>query len=135
MRSCANLEIHQGDIGEIVPFDVPNTIQCPKIEDISINVHHWDAVEIKSNCFDYCELYTAFQIKHNLGADGSIIPLLHDTNAMLDFSDENGLWAAIVTVLKSKIPTKELDMNRHSAQSTNSHKSVNMSRFLEKLEY
>ncbi len=99
------------------------------IEEISINVHHWDANEIKSNCFDYYEWYTAFQMKDNLGADVVIIPLFHDKNAMRDFNYGNGLWAAIVTVLKSKVPAKDLDMNRHLAQSTNSHESVNMSWF------
>ena len=38
-------------------------------------------------------------------------------------------------MLKSKLPTKYLDMNRHLAQSTNSHETVNMSRFLQKLEH
>ncbi len=100
------------------------------IEEISINVHHWETNDINSNRFDYCELYTAFQIKDNLGADAGIIPLFHDTNAMRDFSDENGLWAAIVTVLKSKLPAKDSDMNRYLAQSTDSHETlINMSRF------
>ena len=68
----------------------------------------------------------------NLGADAGIIPLFHDKNVMRDFSDEKGLWGAIVTVLKAKVPAKDLDMNRHLLQST---ETVNMSRFLQKLEH
>jgi hypothetical protein len=56
-------------------------------------------------------------------------------NAMRDFSDENGLWAAIVTVLKSKVPAKYLDMNRHLAQSVDSHETVHMSQFFQKLAH
>jgi len=105
------------------------------IEEVSINVHHWETNDIKSKCFDYCELYTAFYIKYNLGADAGIIPLVHYKNAMRDFSDENGLWAAIITGLKSKVKAKDLDANRHLAQSIDSHETVNMSRFLQKLEH
>jgi hypothetical protein len=54
---------------------------------------------------------------------------------MRDFSDKNGLWAAIVTVLKSKVLAKNLDMNRQLTLSTDSHDTVNMSRFLHKLEH
>jgi len=105
-QTCANLEIQHGGIGEVVPFVVPNTIQCPMLEEVSTEVHHWETNNIKSNGFDYCELYTAFQIKDNLGADAGIISLFHDKNAMRDSCDENGLWAAIVIALKSKVPTK-----------------------------
>ena len=60
--------------------------------------------------------------------------MFHDKNAMRDFSDENELCAAIFTVLKSKVIIKDLDMNQHLAQSTDSHETVNMSRCLQKLE-
>ncbi len=103
------------------------------IEEVMTKVHHWETNDIKSNCFDYCEFYTAFQIKGNLGVDAGIISLFHDKNAMRDFNDENGLWTTIVTALKSKMLAKDLDMNRHLTQSTNSHETVNMSRFLQKL--
>jgi len=87
-----NLENQQGGIGIIAPFVVPNTIQCIMIEEaFIINVHHWETNDIKSNCFDYCELYTAFRIKDNLGVDAGIIPLFHDKNATRDFNDENRL--------------------------------------------
>jgi len=86
-HTCANLKIQHGGIGEVVPFVVSNTIQCPILEEVFTKVHHWETDDIKSNCFDYCELYTAFQIKSNLGADAGIIPLFHDKNALRDFSD------------------------------------------------
>ena len=105
------------------------------LEEVINKVHYWETNDIKSNCFDYCEMYTAYQIKENLGADAGIIPLFHDKNAKRDFSGENGLWVAIVTALKSKVPAKDLDMNRHLKHSSNSHKTVNMSRFLQKLEH
>ena len=126
------LENQQEHNGDIAPFVVPNSMQCPIIHDISIIVHHWDSNENKAHCFDYCEIYTAFQIKGNLGADAGIIPLFHDKNVMRDFSDENGLWAAVLTVLKTRVPAKDLDMNRHLLESTD---TVNMSRFLQKLEH
>jgi len=136
MHACANLEIQHGGNVEIVRFDVvSNTIQCPMIKEASINVHHWETNDIKSNCFDCCELYMAFQIKDNLGDDAGIIPLFRDKNAMRDFTDASGLCATIVTVLKSKLPAKYLDMNRHLTQSPDSHETVNMSRFLQKLEH
>jgi hypothetical protein len=57
----ANLENQQGGIGVIAPYVVPDTIySCPMIEDIFINIHHWETNDIKSKCFDYCELYIAF---------------------------------------------------------------------------
>ena len=59
------------------------------IEDFMILVHNWDANEVKSSCFDYYELYSAYQIKSNLGADAGIVPLFHDTNVMRDHIDEN----------------------------------------------
>jgi hypothetical protein len=77
-QTCANLEIQHGGIGEVVPFVVLDTIQCPMLEEVTTKVHHWETNDIKSNCFDYCEMYTAFQIKDNLGADAGIIPLFHD---------------------------------------------------------
>ena len=61
------------------------------LEEVSTEVHHWETNDIKSNCFDYCELYTTLLIKDNLGADAGIMPLFHDKNAMRDFSDKNGL--------------------------------------------
>jgi len=60
MQTCANSEFQHGGNGEFVPFVVPNTLQCPMIEDVSINVHHWETNYIKSNYFHYCEMYTAF---------------------------------------------------------------------------
>jgi len=111
MRTCVNLEIQQGGTREIVPFVVSDTIQCPMIEEVPIIVHHWGTNDIKLNCYDYCELYTAFHITDNLDADAGIVPLFHDKNAMRDFRDENRLRAAIVTVLTSKMPTKDIDMN------------------------
>ena len=89
-QTCATLGIQHGGIGEVVPFVVPKTIQCPMLEEITTKIRHWETNDIKSNCFDYCELYTAYRIKENLGADAGIIPLFHDKNAMRDFSDENG---------------------------------------------
>jgi hypothetical protein len=43
---------------------------------------------------------------------------------MKDFVDEHNLWASIVSVVKSKLPAKELDMNRHML-SLDSHKVAN----------
>ncbi len=85
------MEIQHESIGEVVPFVVPNTIQCPMLEEVSTKVHHWETNDTKSDFFDYCELYTAFQIEGNFGADAGIIPLIHDKNTILDFSDENRL--------------------------------------------
>jgi hypothetical protein len=84
---------------------------------------------VKSKCFDYCELYTAHLINSNLGAEAGIIPLFHDKNAMRDYIDENGLWAAILIALKAKVPAKELDMNRRLLQSADSRGAANMSCF------
>ncbi len=81
-QTCANLEIQHGDIGEDVPFGIPNTIKCPMLEKVAAKVHNWETNDIKSKCFDYCELYTAYQIKENLGADAGIIPLYHDKKAI-----------------------------------------------------
>ncbi len=72
-------------MGEIVPFVVPDTVKCPVFEEIMTKVHHWDTTDTKSNNFDYCELYTAFQIKKNLGADAGIIPLFHDKKCYARF--------------------------------------------------
>jgi hypothetical protein len=74
----ANLENQQGGIGVIAPYVVPYTVQCPTIVDIFIIAHHWEINDIKSKCFDCCELYTVFHIKNNLGADAGIVPLFHD---------------------------------------------------------
>ena len=73
----------------MAPYVVPNTIQCPLIDDKFINFHNWETNDIKSNGFDQCELYTIFQIKNNLGADTGIIPMFHDKNDMPDFNDKN----------------------------------------------
>ena len=59
-QACANLEIQHGGIREVVPFVVPNTIRCLMLDEVSTKVHHCVTNDIKSNCFDYCELYTAF---------------------------------------------------------------------------
>ncbi len=64
------------------------------LEEVTTKVHHWENYDIKSNCFDYCEMYTAYQIKENLGSDVGIISLYHDKYSMRDFSDENGLWGS-----------------------------------------
>jgi hypothetical protein len=93
-QTCANLEIQHEGNGEVVPFVCPNIIQCPMLEEVTTKVHHLETNDIKSNGFVYFEMYTAYQIKENLGADAGIIPMFHDKNAMRDFSDENGLWAA-----------------------------------------
>ncbi len=69
-------------------------------------MRNWDANEVKSTCFDYCELYTAHRIKGNSGADARIVPLFHDKNVMRDYIDENGLWAAILIARKAKEPAK-----------------------------
>ncbi len=78
---------------------IPNTIECPLIEELMINVHNWEAHENKSYCFDYCELYTAYQIKNNMDVDAGILPQFHDKKSMRDFIDDNGIWAAILVVL------------------------------------
>ncbi len=84
-------------LGVIAPIVVPLNVPCQMLEDILISIYHWDANEIKSNCFDYCQLYTTFQIKGNLSVNVIIIPLFHDKNAMRNLNDENGLLAVIIT--------------------------------------
>ncbi len=110
---------------------IPTTIECPLIEELMITVQNWEAHENKSCCFDYCELYTAYQISRNLGVDAGIVPHFHDQNTMRDFTDENGIWAAILVVLKTKMPAKELDMHR-DLNVDGSKGAVNVSRFLQK---
>jgi hypothetical protein len=104
------------------------------IDDLIITVHIWDAYEFKSCRFDNRELYTAYQIKGNLGADAGIVPLFHDNNVMRDYVDENGIWAAVLVILKTKMDAKDLDMYRH-LNPDGSKAIVNMSRFLQKMEY
>ncbi len=77
-------------------------------------------------------MYTANQIKGNLGADAGIVPLFHDKNVMRDYIDENGIWAALLVVLKTKMPSKDLNMYRH-LNPDGSKGIVNMSRFLHKM--
>ncbi len=77
----------------------------------------------------------AYQIKSKLGADAGIVPLFHDKNAMRDYIDENGVWAAVQEVMKTKLPVRELDMNRHLLNPADSKDYVNMSRFLQRIEH
>ena len=50
------------------------------IEDVSINIHHWETNDNKSKCFDYYEPSTVLHIKDNLVVDAGSIPLIHDKN-------------------------------------------------------
>jgi hypothetical protein len=120
--------------GAINPEAFPTTVECPNIDDLIIPVYEWDGRDDKSHCIDFGEMYTAYQIKSNLGADAGIIPLFHDKHAMRDFNDENGIWAAVLVALKTKMPAKEMDMNRH-LNADGSKDMVNMSRFLQKIEH
>ncbi len=53
----------------VAPAIVPCEIQCIAIEDFYIRVRNWDNNPIKSNkCIDFCELYSTYQIKGDLGA-------------------------------------------------------------------
>ena len=113
---------------------VPTTVECPIIDDLKITVHNLDACEVKSCCFDYCELYTAYQIKGNLGADAGIVPPFHDKNVMIDYVDEKYIWAAVLVILKTKMDAKDLDMYRH-LNPDGSKDIVNMYRFLQKMEH
>jgi len=124
----------QASIGVMNDIAVPTTVECPMIDDLMIPVHHWETYEVKSCCFDYCELYTAYQIKGNLGADAGIVPLFHDKNVMRDFVDENGIWAAVLVILKTKMDAKDMDMYRH-LNPDGSKDTLNMSRFLQKMEH
>jgi hypothetical protein len=81
----------QDIVGVVNQLVAPTTVECPMIDDLMIIVHNWDAYEVKSGCFDYCELYTTYQIKGNLGADAGIVPLFHDKNVMRDYVDVNGV--------------------------------------------
>jgi hypothetical protein len=90
----------QNSVGVVNRFAALMTVPCPMIEDFMIPFHNWDANEVKSSCFDYCDLYSAYQIEISLGADAGIMPLFHDKNAMRDYIDENGVWAAVLDVLK-----------------------------------
>jgi hypothetical protein len=120
--------------GLVTPSIVPAQVKSSVINDFLIPVHNWDTNAIKSNCFDYCELHSAYHIKDNLGVGVGIIPLFHDPKAMTDFDDEHGLSLSINNALKSKLQAKELDMNRHMV-SSDLHEVVNMSRLLQKLEH
>ena len=93
-----------------------------------IPVYDWDNRDDKSHCIDFGELYTAYQIRSNLGADAGIIPLFHDKHIMRDFSDENGIWAAVLVALKTRMPAKEMDMNKY-LNADGSKDMVNMSRY------
>jgi hypothetical protein len=104
------------------------------IDELRITIHNWEAHKNKSCCFDYCEFYTAFQISSNLGADAGIVPQFPDKNAMHDFADENGIWAAVLVVLRTKMPAKDLDMFRY-LNADGSKDTVNVSRFLQKMEH
>ncbi len=53
---------------------------------------------------------------------------------MRDFSDENDIWAAVLVALKTKLPAKEMDMNKYS-NADGSKDMVNMFRYLQKMEY
>ncbi len=53
---------------------------------------------------------------------------------MRDFSDENGIWAAVLVALKTKLPAKEMDMNKY-LNADGSKDMVNMSRYLQKMEH
>ncbi len=99
-----------------------------------ITVHNWDAYEVKSFCFDYCELYTAYPIKGYLGADAGIVPLFHDKNVMRDYVDENGIQAAVLVILRTKMSAKDLDVYRHFNPDGSKDK-FNVSRFLQKMEH
>ena len=61
-----------GNVGVVNHLAAPTTVECPMIEDSMITIHNWDAYEVKSCCFDYCEMYTAYHIKGNLGADAAL---------------------------------------------------------------
>ncbi len=78
----------QNSVGVVNHFAARTTVPCPMIEDFMIPVHNWDANEVKSSCFDYYELYSAYQIKSNLGAGVGIVPLFHDKNVMRDYIDK-----------------------------------------------
>jgi hypothetical protein len=49
-------------VGVVNHLAAPTTVECPMIDDLMIIVHNWDAYDVKSCCFDYCELYTAYII-------------------------------------------------------------------------
>ena len=118
----------------MAPAIVPSDIKCIVIKDYLIPIHNWTANTIKSKCFNYCEIHLAYQIDGNLVANVRIIPRFHDNNATRDFADEHSLWAEVVTALKSEIPTKELDINRHLLLS-DSHEVTNMYSFWPILEH
>jgi hypothetical protein len=121
-------------LGAANPEAIPTTVDCPYIEDLIIPVYDWENRDNKSHCFDFGEMCTAYQIRSNMGADAGIIPLFHDKHVMRDFSDENGIWAAVLVALQTKMPPKELDMNKY-LNADGSKDMVNMSRYLQKMEH
>ncbi len=100
IADMARLARHNS-VGVVNHLAAPTSDECPMIDDLMIIVHNWHAYEIKSCCFDYCELYSAYQMKGNSGADAGIIPLFHDKYVMRYYIDENGIWAAGLYVLKT----------------------------------
>ncbi len=81
IADMARLARHNS-VGVVNHLATPTSVECPMIDDLMITVHYWDSYEIKSCCFDECELDSAYQIKGNLGADASIVPLFHDKTVM-----------------------------------------------------
>ena len=53
---------------------------------------------------------------------------------MRDYVDENGIWAAFLVILKTKMDKKDMDMYRY-LNPDGSKDIVNMSRFLQKMEH
>ena len=53
---------------------------------------------------------------------------------MRDYVDENGIWAAILVILETKMDAKDMDIYRHLSPD-GSKDTVNMSRFLQKMEH
>jgi hypothetical protein len=87
-------------LGAVNPDAVPTTVECPNIDDLIIPVYDWEDRDNKSHCIDFGELYTAYQIRSNLGADAGIIPLFHDKHVICDFSDEMAFGQQFWLLLK-----------------------------------
>jgi len=92
MVACFIDEADIGADGPVAPAIAPTEIQCIVIENLMTPVYLWDALNaVKSKCFDYCEFYSTYHIKGNLGIHVGIITRFHDNDAMRDFADDYGL--------------------------------------------
>ena len=94
-------------------------------------IYHWNERVDKSRCFDFADFLGIRDIEDTMGTDVGVIPHFWCCFRMRDHTNNNGILAETIRIVRGRGAGKDLHIPNPSFRSS---ATPNLSQFLQKLE-